>query len=177
MVEKDEIRKKMLLIRRNILKKQELSKIICNKIIKLDIYQRSQVIALYKAMNDEVDIDYLIKYSLENKKTILLPRVCDDKLVFYKIDYNTKYVRSHFGVLEPIDDANIYLGPIDLIICPGVSFDIYNHRLGYGKGYYDRFLKDKNIYKIGVSFSEQIVPLLPSNNLDIKMDLVITDKS
>ena len=166
----------MLLLRHDFPNKKELSRIICNKIIELDIYQKSKVICLYKAMNDEVDTDYLIDYSLKNKKTVLLPRVGDNELVFYKIDYNTKYTKSCFGVLEPNENANIYSDKMDLIICPGVCFDSFHNRLGYGKGYYDRFLKGQNIYKVGICFDIQLIAKVPTNNLDIEMDLIITDK-
>ena len=65
---------------------------------------------------------------------------------------------------------------MDLIIVPGVAFDRENNRLGYGKGYYDRFLTSKDILKIGLAFSEQIVDFLECDNYDIPMDIIISDK-
>ena len=64
---------------------------------------------------------------------------------------------------------------MDLILVPGVAFDKKLHRMGFGKGYYDRFLKDKKIYKIGVCFQEQIREEIPVSDMDISMDEIVTD--
>ena len=78
--------------------------------------------------------------------------------------------------MEPMyNKDNIYKGKIDLIIVPGVGFDQNNNRLGYGKGFYDHFLKNKNIFKIGICFKEQLLDEIPVNEYDIKMDLIITN--
>ena len=76
--------------------------------------------------------------------------------------------------MEPIGEE--YTGNIDLIIVPGVIFDREKNRLGYGKGYYDRYLSNKDIYKIGICFSDQVIDLLPSESHDIKMNIIITEK-
>ena len=61
------------------------------------------------------------------------------------------------------------------MIIPGLAFDKDNNRLGYGMGYYDNYLKDKNVYKIGICYKEQIIDSIPVDNNDVKMDLVISD--
>ncbi len=170
---KNELRKLMINKRKLISNKKELSEIITNKIINLDNYKNAKVIALYNSLNDEVDTRELINKSIDNK-IVLLPKVIDDKMVFIKANRATKYVKSSFGVLEPIGD--IYLGNIDLIIVPGVAFDKNLNRLGFGMGYYDKYLSNKDIYKIGICFYEQLVDELETNEHDIKMNLVITEK-
>lgn len=172
-MEKDEIRKIMLNKRKRINDKGKLSTNIGDKIKNLDIYQKAHVIAFYKSLIDEVNTDYLINYTLL-EKIVLLPKIVDNKIEFIRITNDTKYVKSKIGVMEPIGD--VYTGNIDLIIVPGLAFDKKLNRLGFGMGYYDRYLNDKNIFKIGVCFDSQLVNLLPVNELDIKMDLVITDK-
>ncbi len=167
---KDTIRKEILNKRKNISDKKDKSIIITNTLKNLDIYKKSNIIALYNSLDNEVDTSYLINNS---NKTILLPRVIEDKLIFIKINNDTKYTKSKFGVIEPIGEK--YLGNIDLIIVPGVSFDKERNRLGYGKGYYDKYLNNKEIYKIGICFNEQMVDLLPVDELDIKMNIVITE--
>ena len=162
----------MIIKRNNILNKNELSKVITDKVIKLDIYKKSRVIALYNSMNNEVDTKDLINKSLKDK-IVLLPKITKDKMLFIKINKNTNYIKNTFGILEPIGE--IYGGPIDLIIVPGVSFDKKLNRLGFGKGYYDKYLNNKNIYKIGLSFSEQIKEIIPCDKHDIKMDMIITE--
>lgn len=172
MMNKDNLRKLMLERRKNILNKKELSTIIVNKLLDLDIYKNSRVIALYYSLCDEVDTKDLIIKSLD--KTVLLPKVINDKMIFIKINKDTKYNKSNLGVLEPLGKE--YLGNIDLIIVPGVSFDRERNRLGFGKGYYDKYLKDKDIYKIGICFNKQLTDTLPIDDYDIKMDLIITEK-
>lgn len=168
---KDELRKIVLDKRKRIINKKELSTIIVDKLINLDIYKKAKVIALYKSMINEVDTSYLINYSLDSK-IVLLPRIINDRMFFIMINKTTKYTKSSIGVLEPIGD--IY-NNIDLIIVPGVAFDSKFNRIGFGKGYYDKYLVDKNIYKIGLCFSDQIVDDVPNNNYDIKMDMIITE--
>lgn len=173
MMNKSNLRKLMLEKRKSILNKKELSTCIVDKLFELDVYKNSRVIALYYSLFDEVDTRDIIPRIL-NKKTVLLPKVIGDKMIFIKINKDTKYNKSNLGVLKPLGKE--YSGNIDLIIVPGVSFDREHNRLGFGKGYYDKYLKDKDIYKIGICFNEQLTNTLPVDDYDIKMDLIITEK-
>jgi 5-formyltetrahydrofolate cyclo-ligase len=170
---KEELRKLIKDKRKNILNKKELSTIIVNKLMSLDIYKEARVIALYNSLDSEVDTSYLINESMNNK-LVLLPKIINNKMLFIVINKDTLYEKSNIGVMEPIGD--IYNGIIDLIIVPGLSFDSNLNRLGFGMGYYDKYLSNNNIYKIGLCFDEQIIDLVPTNDLDIKMDMVITKK-
>jgi 5-formyltetrahydrofolate cyclo-ligase len=167
------LRKELLYLRDNIEDRYDKSMIIKDKIMDLDIYKNSNCIALYNSIKSEVDTRDLIKESLLNGKIILLPRIINkNKMVFIVINSETKYERNNFGLLEPI---GIESNNIDLIICPGVAFDKDLNRLGYGMGYYDKYLKDKDIYKIGICYKEQLVDKIETDVHDIKMDMVITD--
>lgn len=170
---KKELRKEILYLRDNLEDRYNKSVIIKNKILSLDIYKNSNVIALYSSMKSEVDTKELISESLELGKKVLLPRIINkNKMIFIEINKDTNYEKNNFGMLEPIgiEEKNI-----DLMIIPGVAFDKDNNRLGYGRGYYDKYLKDKNIYKIGICFKEQIVDNIDIEEHDIKMNLIITD--
>lgn len=169
---KSDIRKSLLEKRKKIKNKDVLSKKITANLIKLDIYNKASVIALYNSLPDEVDTSYIINKYLD-KKTILLPRIIDNKIEFIKINKDSEYNKSKLGVLEPIGE--VYHGNIDLIIVPGVAFDKKLNRLGFGMGYYDRYLENKDIYKIGLAYGKQIVNLLPYDKFDIKMNMVITE--
>ena len=169
---KDEIRKVLINKRKKLFNKKELSTIIVNKIIDLDIYNKARVIALYNSLKEEVDTSILISKSLKNKK-VLLPKIIDNKMKFIIINNESLYEKSNIGVLEPIGE--IYNGKIDLIIVPGVAFDKKLNRLGFGMGYYDKYLINNKSFKIGICFSEQIVDSLPIDKYDIKMDMVITN--
>lgn len=168
---KEQLRKIMIKKRKTIINKKELSTIIVDKLLSLDIYKKSRVVAIYNSMKDEVDTSYLIKEAIK-EKIILLPKVTGNKIVFIKINKGTKYLKSDFGVLEPIGD--IYNDIIDLIIVPGLGFDNKLNRLGFGMGYYDNFLSQEDIYKIGLCFDEQIVDSIPTESHDIKMNMIIT---
>ena len=169
---KDEVRKLMINKRKDILNKKELSKIIIDKVISLDIYKDARVVAIYNSLKDEVDTTYLINEALSNK-IVLLPSIINNEMVFIKINSNTKYNKGNLGILEP--SGRVYLDNIDIMIVPGISFDRRGNRLGFGMGYYDKYLSNKDIYKIGICFNDQIIDLVPHNELDIKMDMVITE--
>ena len=170
---KKEIRKEILYLRDNLEERYSKSMIIKDKIMNLDIYKNSNCIALYYSMKSEVDTKELIKESLELGKKVVLPRIINkNKMIFISVNRDTNYEKNSFGVLEPIGEEE---RDIDLIICPGVAFDKDNNRLGYGRGYYDKYLKDKDIYKIGICYKEQLVDKIDIDDFDIKMDMVITD--
>lgn len=173
---KNDLRKEMLLKRSKFDNKEKISTIIVDKIIKLPIYQQSNVIALYNSMKNEVNTTSLINYLLNCGKIVLLPRVVGKELVFFKISKDTIYEKSSFRVIEPIyQEKDVYNDKIDLAIIPGVAFDYQNNRLGYGCGYYDRFLMKHSCFKIGICFSCQMVNTVYANEFDVKMDLVINE--
>jgi 5-formyltetrahydrofolate cyclo-ligase len=177
-MDKQSLRKKYLEIRNNISNKDAKSNIIFNQIINLKEYQNAQIIAIYKNLKSEVNTNKLIDYSLSIGKTIALPKVTNDDMKFYKIENNSELLKSNFGVLEPIANNDNYISKdnIDVIIVPGICFDKNKNRLGFGKGYYDRYLLNTKIKKIGICFNEQIIDIVPTSKYDIKMDLIITDR-
>ena len=170
---KDELRKLLIKKRKEIIDKKELSTRIVNKVLELDIYKEAKVIALYKSMKDEVNTNSLINESLK-EKVVLLPRTINNEMYFVIINQDTLYEKSNIGVLEPIGKR--YNDKIDLIIVPGIAFDNDLNRIGFGKGYYDKYLSHQDIYKIGICFDEQIVDYIPTLDHDIKMDMIITEK-
>ncbi len=174
---KQELRTKYLKIRNSISNKERKSNIIFNKIINTKEYQNAKTIAIYKNLKSEVSTNKLIDYSLNIGKIIAIPRVENDNLSFYKIDKNTKLIKSNFGILEPINDKTNYLPKekIDSIIVPGICFDKEGNRLGFGKGYYDRYLMNTKMKKIGICFIEQLTDNIQTEENDVKMDLIITD--
>ena len=176
--EKNNLRTKYKEKRRNIIDKKEKSKVICKKIINSLCYKNANVIAIYRSLPDEVDTTDLILNSLKNNKRVLLPRVINSEIKFFEIkDLNYKCEKSKFNILEPVEDYNNYVekNEIDLIIVPGLCFDKNGNRLGFGKGFYDRFLADISTNIIGICFKEQIIKKVPITNDDIKVNYVITD--
>lgn len=138
----------------------------------------AHTILLYASLADEVNTHELINTLLQQGKTLLLPVVVDDhtmKICRYTHDTNVGH--GSFGIMEPQADAFTDYDQIDLILVPGMAFDRHGHRLGRGKGYYDRFLSQaKDCYKIGVCFPFQLVDEVPTDEHDVRMDEIITQK-
>ena len=178
---KEELRKKYIDIRKKVADKEEKSNTICQKVMALEKYKSANVIACYKSLPSEVDTKLLIEETMKNGKIVVLPRVNGQELEFYKIinlDISN-FEKSSIGVEEPKDNhyEKIDINDIDLVIVPGICFDEEGNRLGFGKGFYDRFLNKINAFSLGICFKEQIVKktIIPINDFDKKVDLVISD--
>ena len=177
---KEALRKEYVFKRTQIKNKAKKSQKIISKVIDSDLYKKSKIIALYKSLPSEVNTNELIKYSINSEKIVVLPRIDNEYLKFYKINsIDEQLIKSKFGVEEPIESKINFVEKekIDLMIVPGVCFDKEKNRMGFGKGYYDRYLENTNIKTIGICFDEQIVDKLPTTPNDIKMYKVITDKN
>lgn len=135
-----------------------------------------RVVMLYSALPDEVPTQSLIDGLVAQGKTVLLPRVVSDtdmELRHYTGPHDLQ--TGAFGILEPTGQLFTDYATIDVAIIPGMAFDAAGHRLGRGKGYYDRFLsRIPHAYKIGLCFSWQMVDSVPSDQHDVVMDAVVS---
>ena len=163
---KKEIREKYLAIRKNIINREEKTKEILDRLLNDSTYQKANTIALFKSFNFEVDTNSIIDISLSNNKVVALPRIEQDEIVFYKINSKSILVKNKYKIEEPISKKDNYIEKenIDLVIVPGLCFDRSGNRLGYGKGFYDRFLSGTSIRTIAICFDEQLLDegLLPA---------------
>lgn len=157
--------------KRNALSKQQVmqySKIIQGKTVP---FLRGTV-ALYNAFQNEVcvnELKTLVKqYALPIAKK-------NEPLQFYTCNENTKFSISSYGIQEPIDGILCDPTRFDVMVIPLVGFDEYCNRLGYGKGYYDAYLKHTNALKIGVAFECQKVDSIPIGPHDVALDMIITE--
>lgn len=171
---KKDLREKYLGIRKSILDKDKKSMVIIDKL--LPILDKYQTIGVYAAMEDEVNLDKLIEMLLKQGKEVYLPRIESSDLEFYQIkSLNDLNCNGAFQIREP--EAQNPLKSVHIaIIVPGISFDTKKHRLGFGRAYFDRYLKGKDVFKIGVCFDELLVDTLPVDDWDIQMDIVVSDK-
>lgn len=172
MISKIDLRKK-LIKKRKTLNTKILSNLVCEKIMTQKEYIEAKFIFAYYPKSFEIDITPLFKD--ENKKWFL-PKTDGEDLKFYEYKFGDELIKGDFGVYEPVIDTETTIIP-DLIIVPALSVDKNNYRLGYGKGYYDRFLNSfysppKTLTPI---FSELIVEKLPTEPHDRKIDIVITE--
>ena len=174
-VSKKELRSFALASRKSVENKLEKELIITLKLLENEKIKTSQNILIYMSTSNEVNTKYLIDKLLKLNKNIYIPKVIEHDIKFYKYNLNDKLVTGKFNILEPTSTEELSKFNDSVIIVPGLMFDKLGNRLGYGGGYYDRFLENKSIYKIGICFKEFLIDNLPSNFHDIKMDLVITE--
>jgi len=145
---------------------------ICHQIELHERFVASRCVMLYYPLPGEVDVTALLDGYYE-KKILLLPVIYGQDILPKPYSGPHNLVRGAYGILEPVGDGgNNTLQP-ELIIVPGLAFDRQGHRLGRGKGYYDRFLSRQKGYKIGVCFHYQIFPSLPVEVHDVAVDEVI----
>ncbi len=172
-MDKQILRNKYKEIRKNISNKEEQDNIIFNKVINLEEYKQSNLILTYVSLKDEVDTIKLIKHSLESGKKVAVPKCEGNDIVFYKISSLEDLQEGSFQILEP--KTNEIVKDFDNSICiiPGLAFDKQNNRIGYGRGFYDRFLENYFGIKIGLTYRECICDKIDSEINDIKMDRII----
>lgn len=141
------------------------------KVAEVDEYRRAVTVMAFVGFNGEPDSDPLFaRLSVEGKR-LLLPRVEPSGIV--AADGDSPLVASKFGVQEPTGPA-VGLGEIDLVIVPGLAFTVAGDRLGYGQGYYDRFLPTVPAASIGVCFTDQLVDEMPVTDHDVRVGAVIS---
>ncbi|MDD5022583.1 MAG: 5-formyltetrahydrofolate cyclo-ligase [Candidatus ainarchaeum sp.] len=172
---KEEIRSKMkeLLYSQSREDVKYKSEMIMNKLLSIKEFMEASSVSVYLSKPHEVDTNYTVEHLL-GKKRLSVP-VTNSKIDLVEFTSFNDLVAGKFGILEPKTKSFIDYTP-DLILIPGVAFDIKKNRLGYGKGFYDIFLKNKSITKIALAFDFQIVEKLPNEKHDIPMDLIITEK-
>lgn len=136
-------------------------------------FLQAENILLYHALSDEISLSGILS-RWSSSKRLYLPRVIKDDLQVVPVGSETDLQSGAFGILEPQGDAINDLIVIDLVIVPGMAFDVSGRRLGRGKGYYDRLLANMpTAFRIGVCHSWQIVPEVPHEPHDILMDKVL----
>lgn len=149
------------------------------RLIALDAFCQARCIALYASVHQEVGTELLFSAALAGGKEVLFPLVCGNNLQFKKVSALEQLAVGSFGILEPC-----YLGSdhtletADLIVVPGVAFDLQGHRIGFGKGYYDRCLSQLTNHGVlvGLCHDFQVLEQLPAEGHDIRMQYVVTDK-
>jgi 5-formyltetrahydrofolate cyclo-ligase len=174
---KSELRKYYLNVRKNIIDRKNKEKEIFNRLINSEEYIKSKVIAFYYSLDSEVNTLELISYSLKNKKIILLPKVNGEIMEFYQIKSLDGLIKSNFGVMEPNNGIIFNKNNIDLIVVPGICFDKKRNRIGFGKGYYDKYLCNYYGHVVALCFEEQIYKdNIEISDTDIVIKKIITDK-
>ncbi len=176
MITKSELRKLISVKKKeySVEAKLEKSKAVFQQIRQLKEFQDARRVLCYWSMPDEVPThDFVIEASAE--KEIYLPVVSGDDLLIRKFTGTDNMEEGTFAILfEPSYEEDININDVDLVLVPGVAFDLNGSRMGRGKGFYDRLLADANVCKIGICFDFQLVDFVPMDEYDVLMDRVVS---
>ena len=169
MTAKQQIRKKYKTLRNEMSNSEvrEKSDQICKRIISIELFQNAEKILAYAPLGNEVDIRLVIEEGWKQNKHIAFPKVFGDTMKYFEISDFSELEEGTFHVMEPKEDH-----PIDwsdaLVLVPGVAFDRKKNRMGYGKGYYDRFFEGKSgCIELGVAYELQVAEQLPTEENDL----------
>ena len=158
------------------------SNIILSKIKKLKEYQDSEIVMFYLSYGSEVITDAMINEFLSDGKEVAVPVIQnpgDGIMTAVKINKIEDCYEKVYGIRQPEFDEQEVVAKedIDLIFVPGIVFDINGYRVGYGKGYYDRWLEGTDISKrIGLAFEVQLVDKIPNGKYDLPVGRILTEK-
>lgn len=139
-------------------------------------------IMLYYSFKNEVSTEKYILKLLNNDFNVILPysKVSTRSIIPYLIkNLKEDLSKSSFGILEPNININSVfpIDKIEVVVIPGIAFDIQGNRMGFGAGFYDRFLiKNENMIKIAICYDFQLLNSIPNEPHDVKMDIIITDE-
>lgn len=179
---KDEIRKKIKKIRNNISITEvlEKSELIKNKLFKLIEFHQASTILFYISYDNEVFTHDMIKECLSIEKMVVVPKSVskENTLILSElVDWNDLEIGA-YNILEPKNESikEIPIDLIDLIIVPGIAFDVNGNRIGHGKGYYDRLLRNANSRSVGLLYEFQLVNKIPTEKHDKTVNMLITEK-
>lgn len=173
-MDKNNLRKLCKNKRESIQEKHERSQAILENLKTLKLVENARVVGLYASFKGEVETEeiffYLKKFSVE----VAYPKTIGKNVMkFYIIEDLSDLESGAYGILEP-KGLEKEVEP-DVIIVPGLAFSEKMDRLGYGAGYYDRYLDNKEVLKIGLCYQDLIVESLETDEHDVKMDYVITE--
>ena len=141
---------------------------------KISSYINAQNIACYFPIGSEINTHQIMLNILEQGKNLLLPRIVNNNIEFYIVSNLEKLEKGSFEIMEPRDRCE-KAKKIDCMLIPTVGISKLGVRLGYGRGYYDKFLSSTNTVKISLTYSKQIVKSIPRDLHDVKMDWIVTE--
>ncbi len=154
------------------------SEMACGNIAKSESFINADLVLLYYPTKNEISPIPLFELCLKMGKTVAFP-VCEKEnstLIFKKVSSLDSLMPANFGILEPNKDCELVVPTQNtLCIVPALAFSSDGHRLGYGKGYYDRFLENFKGISAGLSYSSLVCNKIPYDEHDIPLDMIITE--
>jgi 5-formyltetrahydrofolate cyclo-ligase len=162
---------------------ERLSEKIIDTVLKLPVFKRAETVMVYLNFKNEVDSLKMIEESYKAGKKVVIPYCTKETMEIIPSELNdieTEIVKGKNGYLQTKKDCvkPVPIEDIDLIVVPGIAFDKRCYRLGFGAGYYDRFLRKLNFEKptIGLCYDFQIIHSIPVEEHDVPLDFVITEE-
>jgi 5-formyltetrahydrofolate cyclo-ligase len=155
-----------------------MSRQVMQQVEQLELFKVAKCVMVYWSLSDEVDTHAFVE-RWHRDKQIILPKV-EGELLELRLFEGEKLLKvgRHFGIMEPAGALITDYSSIDFVVVPGVAFTAQGERLGRGGGYYDRLLPQlKGAFKAGVAFPFQVLEYLPVDGFDMKMDVVVWDKT
>lgn len=143
-----------------------------------DKYQKVERIMVYLSFNWEINTGPIVEDLWQAGKEVFVPVVDKPTGALIPTAYarETTMTAADFGILEPVGSATIDPSSLDLVLVPGLAFTKEGYRIGYGGGYYDRFLKTTQALRVGLCYSEFLVPKLPLDTWDKPVHFIATEK-
>ncbi|MGN0242675.1 MAG: 5-formyltetrahydrofolate cyclo-ligase [Lachnospiraceae bacterium] len=175
--EKAKLRRRMIQQRYNLTSQQvyEDSNKIQEQVRVLLERKQPDLLLLYADYNQEVNTKKLFEYALTHHITAAYPRVEGEEMNFYPIIRWEEMAEGYRGILEPTGDAHVIPTKRSVVIVPGTAFDRGGNRMGYGGGYYDKYLaRYQMMYRIGIAYDFQIVERVPVEPTDCRLDAIVT---
>ena len=182
--EKDAIRKEYSLKRDSIekIEKEARDEKICRLATSLVSFRHADIILLYAPIKSEIDVMPILKKALEKGKRVAFPKCNTDErtMKFHFVTSESDLTPCAYGIREPSENLPIYdpetTQGVAVCYVPGLTFDVYGYRLGYGKGYYDKFMNKFTGCTIGLTYTELISPSLSRGRFDRHCDIILTEK-
>ena len=177
-----DVRRRFYLEKRRVLsadpeRKAQLDMDIQSRLLLSSEFRESDTILLYISRMHEIATDMILSGALINGKAVAAPKCCQDGVMrFFRISGTRDLAPGRYGVLEPVEGCEpAELTAKTLCVCPALSCDMAGCRLGFGGGWYDRFLKDFGGISAALCYTDALVPELPREDHDIPVDMIVTD--
>ncbi|GMG62990.1 MAG: 5-formyltetrahydrofolate cyclo-ligase [Tetragenococcus halophilus] len=173
---RQEGKKQLEELAKHIDKKRKKEQQITTLLFHSKLWKEAQTIGMVRSQSFELNTEPIMKKALSQGKKVVVPKTLPERqLNFYEVDENTTYQLSDFGIEEPMNSLVIAKKDIDLILVPGLIFSKKGYRIGFGKGYYDRFLEDFSGKTCGLAFSEQLNDDWQAEEFDQAVTRIYTD--
>jgi 5-formyltetrahydrofolate cyclo-ligase len=153
----------------------------CSNLASLALFKEASTVMIFLSLEYEVDTTAAIEQAWSLGKTVVVPRTSWKQKTMDPVrieSFQDEFSVSPFGLRTPVSQVVVSLEQIDLVVAPGLGFDVQGNRLGQGGGYYDRFLCRPQLQaqRCGFAFDQQVVPCVPSEDTDQAMEFLVTDK-